>query len=310
MNGLHEHLALFVAIADTGSLSAAATITNIPQPSVSRQLAALERRMGVRLVERTTRALRLTEQGEILLSYARKAVQLAQEAEDAVRQDARLLRGTLRVGCSHAFGRKIVMPALPEWMARHPRVGVELLMKDQLSALVEDHVDVAIRLAPLSDSSLIARRIGSFERVAVASKAYLRRRAAPASPANLADHECLVFSGAQHPNAWSISGPQGSSVVHVTGRLRVSSVDALQDAVLAGLGVAVTPAWFWSALQLEDEVERVLPKYRFRRQDIYAVTASRPGERSKVRLFCDYLEGRLKSLGLGVQNHRDAASSS
>jgi DNA-binding transcriptional LysR family regulator len=301
MNGLHEHLALFVAIADTGSLTAAASIANIPQPSVSRRLAALERRMGVRLVERTTRALRLTEQGEILLGYARKAVQLAQEAEDAVRQDARALKGMLRIGCSHAFGRKIVVPALPEWMARHPRVVVELLMKDQLSALVEDHVDVAIRLAPLSDSSLIARRLGSFERIAVASKAYLRRRTALASPADLTAHECVVFSDAKHPNAWSISGPKGSSMVHVTGRVRVSTVDALQDAVLAGLGIAVTPTWFWSPVQLQEEVERLLPNYTFPRQDIYAVTASRPGERSKVRLFCNYLEDKLKSLGLGVR---------
>jgi DNA-binding transcriptional LysR family regulator len=289
-NGLHEHLKVFVAIAQARSLTGAAIATDIGQATISRQLAALEKHLGCRLFQRSTRSISLTEQGEIYLQHALRLLELHEQAEAAVRDSDAKLRGRLRVACSNAFGRKLLIPMLAQWQARHPQLHMELVLSDQLSQLVEDRVDVAFRIAALQDSSLVARPIGVSQRIVVASPDYLRRYGPVKEPADLQNHQCILFAGAERPRVWSFAGPRGKTSVHVQSRLTLSSVDALQDAVLAGLGVAIMPAWFWKRERLDGQVVQLLPEHQLPAQTIHALTSARQSSNGKVRQFVDYVE--------------------
>lgn len=294
-NGLYEHLQVFVSIARARSLTGASIATGIGQATISRQLAALEKHLGCRLFQRSTRAISLTEHGEIYLQHALRLLELHEEAEASVQQGSAKLRGRLRVACSNGFGRKLLIPALGQWQARHPQLHVELEMSDQLSQLIDDRVDVAFRTAALQESSLVARAIGASRRIVVASPDYLRRNGPLTEPADLQRHQCILFAGAERHRVWSFVGVRGKVSVHVQGQLTLSSVDALQDAVLAGLGVAIMPAWFWTRERLDGQVVQLLPDYKLPEQTIHALTSARPGAMSKVRKFVDYVEQTLRA---------------
>lgn len=292
-NGLYEHLQVFVAIAQAQSLTGAAIATDIHQATISRQLAALEKHLGCRLFQRSTRAISLTEQGEIFLVHAQRLLALHTEAHAAVQEGGAHLRGRLRVACSNGFGRKLLMPLLAQWQALHPQLHLELELSDQLSPLIEDRIDVVFRTAPLQESSLVARAIGVSRRIVVASPQYLQRHGPLTEPQHLESHQCILFSGAQQPTLWSFEGPKGKVSVHVRGRLTLSTVDALQDAVCAGLGIATMPEWFWTRERLDGTVVRVLSGYTLPEQTIHALTSARQSRSSKVRQFVDFVEQGL-----------------
>jgi DNA-binding transcriptional LysR family regulator len=289
-NGLLEHIRAFVAIAQAGSITSASIVLNVGQATLSRQLAALEKHLGCRLLFRSTRALSLTDDGKAYLRHALRLLELNDEAEAAIQSSSARMRGRLRVACSNGFARKLLIPALAEWHVRHPLVHVELVLSDQLTQLVEDRVDIAFRTAPLQESGLVARAIGASRRIVVATPDYLRRHPPIRQPADLAVHQCIVFSGAERPNTWSFESGTGKVIVHVRGRLTLSTVDALQDAVLCGLGIAVMPAWFWTREKLDGNVVQLLPDYRLPDQTIHALTSVRPGSTGRVRAFIDYVE--------------------
>jgi DNA-binding transcriptional LysR family regulator len=294
-NGLHEHLKAFVAIAEAGSFTAASIATGIGQATLSRQLAALEKHLGCRLLNRSTRAVSLTDQGQVYLSHAQRMLVLNDEAEAAIQESAGRLRGILRVACSNAFGRKLLIPSLVQWQERHPNVHIELLLSDQLAHLIEDRVDVAFRLSPVEASTLIARPIGTSRRILVASRDYIKRHGAIREPGQLQRHQCIIFSGAERPRQWTLVGPKGETTVRASGWLTLSSVDALQDAVLAGLGVAAMPSWFWTDATLESKVVQVLPEHRLPEQTIHALTSARHKGSGKVARFIEHVSQVLKS---------------
>jgi len=293
-NGLLEHIEAFVAIAESGSVTAASIAMGTTQATLSRQLAVLEKHLGCRLLHRSTRAISLTQEGETYLRHALRMLELKREGESALQERGGRLRGRLRVACSNGFGRKLLIPALRHWQKEHPQLSMELVLSDQLSQLIEDRVDVAFRMASLKDSNLIARPIGISRRIVVASPDYLRRHGRIKTPEDLPGHQCLIFTGTDRPGVWDFKGPNGKVSVRVQGSLALSTVDALQDAVLANLGVAVMPAWFWTRELLDGQVIQVLPDYRLADHTIHAVTTARQDASSKVRLFVDFVEGRLK----------------
>ena len=296
-SGLYEHLQVFVAIAHARSLTGASIATGIAQPTISRQLAALEKHLGCRLFQRSTRAISLTEQGETHLQHALRVLELNEEAETALQQGGVKLRGRLRVACSNGFGRKLLIPALQRWQSLHPQLHIELLLADQPSPLIETQVDVAFRTAALQESTLVARRIGVSRRIVVASSEYLQRHGPVAEPADLRNHQCVLFAGADPPGVWSFEGPNGKVSVEVHGQLTLSSVDALRDAVLSGLGVAVMPSWFWSRERIGGRVVQLLPEFRLPEQAIHALTSARLHRASKVRRFIDFVEEAVLAAG-------------
>lgn len=296
-NGLYEHLQVFVAIAQAQSLTGAAIATDIHQATISRQLAALEKHLGCRLFQRSTRAISLTEQGEIFLVHAQRLLELHTEAHAAVQEGgSSRLRGRLRVACSNGFGRKLLMPMLAQWQVLHPQLHLDLSLSDQLSPLIEDRIDLVFRTAPLQESSLVARAIGVSRRMVVASPQYLQRHGPVTEPEHLENHQCILFAGAQQPPLWSFDGPKGRVSVHVQGRLTLSTVDALQDAVCAGLGIAVMPEWFWTRERLDGQVVRLLNGYTLPEQTIHALTSVRQSRSSKVRQFVDFVEQGLPAV--------------
>lgn len=289
-NGMYEHVAVFAAIAQAGSLTGASVATGIGQATISRQLAALEEQLGCRLFQRSTRAISLTEQGEAFLPHALRLLDAMAEAQAAVQDGRQRLRGRIRVACSHGFGKKLLMPMLAQWQRRQPDVQVELVLSDQLSQLIGEQVDVAFRIGELPESGLVARTIGTFQRIVVAAPDYLKKHGAVREPAELRRHQCILFSGAREPGVWRL----GDTEVRVHGRLMLSTLDGIYDAVLAGLGIAVMPEWFWTSELLDGRVRKLLPRHPLPERTISAVTTARAAAGSKTGVFVAFVEEGLR----------------
>jgi len=287
-NGFLEQVRAFVAIANTRSISAAAAFLGVAQPTISRQLASLEESLGRSLVQRSTRALTLTGDGESFLPHALQLIEAADQAIDALRPTAASFTGCLKVSCSHAFGKRILIPALPAWQRLHPELELELIISDGIEPIVPLGLDLAIRVGQLKSSNLIARKIGQFDRYVVASRGYLSTHDAIAEPADLKKHDCLMVSGFEK-RPWILKKANESASVAVTGPLTLSTVDSLRDAVLAGLGIALTPAWFWPEEISTGSVMRLFEDYQTQGQSVYAVSAHRHASDSKEFGFIEFV---------------------
>lgn len=278
--GLLEHYRVFVAIARGGSLTAAAEQLDTHQPTISRQLAALERELGCALFQRSSRSLSLSDAGRTLLPHAEALVGAADAAAQALRAPGQALSGRLRVACSTGLARRVLLPALAGWQAHHPALKLELRTDDALEPVIASGIDVALRLGVPANSDLVQTPLGQSQAAVYGAARYLDRRGRPREPADLSGHACLVAPAMASP--WRL----GSQVVAVQGALKLSSVDMLRDAVRQGLGLALMPTWFWRADELAAAgVERVLPGWLAPARPLLALTATRPGPRSKAAAF-------------------------
>ena len=227
----------FVRVVETGSFSAVARELGIGQPNVSRHIASLEQDLGTRLLHRSTRQLVATPEGQRYYAQARQALDVIAQAESDARGQ-RNPRGLLRVACAPVLGTEKIIGAMPEFLARYPEIELDLRLGDDYVDLVAEGVDIAIRGGVLKDSALRARRIGSSERVIVAGNAYLERHGVPAQPVDLLQHQCIVYT-LLGSGGW----PFKDGEIHVRGRLRVNSLEAVRRAVLADLGIGYLPLW-------------------------------------------------------------------
>lgn len=279
----------FLRVAETGSFSAAARDLGVGQPAVSKTVAQLEEALGARLVIRSTRRLALTEDGLRYLEAARVALEAVDAAEAAVAGRSAQPRGTVRLAASIAFGRLHLAPRLGRLFARHPDLNVELRLSDGFVDLIEDGVDVAVRIGALRDPGLVARRVGAMRRVTVARPDYWDRRGRPARPEDLTGHDCLVYDGLSTGDVWTFGGPDGPVTVRVKGRLRTTVSDAMREAVLAGLGVGVTPRWMWRDELRDGTLETALDAFEPTPRSINAVFPERRMISPKVRAVVDFL---------------------
>lgn len=279
----------FVRVAEAGSFSAAARQLGVGQPAISKTISLLEESLGARLIVRTTRKASLTEDGRRFLDAARHAIDAADAAERVVTARAAAPSGVLRIAASVAFARLQIVPRLPAFLARCPGVDIDLVLSDRFVDLVEEGIDIAIRIGELRDPGLVARRIGQMARITVATPAYWDRRGRPQHPSDLARHDCVLFTGLSTGDVWQFEGPEGPIDVKVKGRVRASTSDAMREAVLEGLGVGVTPYWMWRDEASAGDVERVLIDYEPTRRPIQAVFPERKLVSSKVRAFVDFL---------------------
>ena len=305
MNTLVQ-MRLLIATVKGGSFSEAARRLDLTPSAVSRQVAALEDDLGVRLFTRTTRRINLTEAGEAYFERAVRIVNEVDETRDAVQASVVRPRGVLRVTAPVVYGRLHVGPLVPEFLALYPEIRLELLLRDSMLDLLEDGIDVAVRVAALPDASLIARRIAPVERVICASPEYLTRRGMPTTPEELADHDCLAFlfhtsGNAWRPgsNVWRLSGPRGTVEITVQGPVAANNADALVIAALAGLGLILVPTWLICDQLESDALRAVLTSYKVSPGDIetsvYAVYPSGRFLSPKVRVFIDFLVERLEA---------------
>ena len=274
----------FTRVVETGSFSAVAREVGTGQPNISRQVAWLEKHLSARLLHRSTRRLTLTPEGERYYAEARRILDAVAEAESNVRgEDAP--RGLLRVACPTLLGRSYVLPHIKPILAQFPQMQIDLQIGDRFVDLVEEGMDLAIRIGALKDSALVARRIGSAARICVASVEYLAAHGEPSQPVDLVNHNCIVFTLASAGNVWKFR----DSNVSVNGSFRVNTPDGIRDAVLSGMGIAYSPSWlFADALRdgrlkalLVDDLGPLLPIHF-----IYAANRLVP---SRTRVFMDFI---------------------
>lgn len=287
-------LTVFTRIVDLSSLSAAGRDLGLSPAVVSKRLKRLEDRLGVRLVNRTTRRLHPTEDGEAF--YARCVAILAQveAAEAAVSSRRETLRGTLRVATPASFGRKHVAPAIADFRARYPQIRISLHLSDQMVDLVEEGLDLAIRIADLADSAQIARRLADNRRVVCAAPAYIARFGAPRHPRDLADHACLVLRYPGSPQlVWRLSGPDGDHAVPIGGPLETNNGEVITEWLRAGLGLALRSTWDVGEDLKSGRLVPVLAGYAPATVGIHAVMPRGSAPTPRVRAFVDFLAARI-----------------
>lgn len=287
--GLLEHIRTFVRAVETGSFTAVAMEQHQSQPTVSRQISALEEYLGARLLHRTTRALTLTEEGRNYYAHARVLLDAAEEAASAVRPGA-AATGLLRIAAPLAFARLHLMPRMARFFDAHPELRTEWLLGDRPVDLVEEGVDLAIRIGRITDQGLIARRIGEMRRITVARPDYFARRGRPQHPEDLRQHDCIVYTGLATVDEWHFAGPDGAPiVVRVSGRIRVNASEGMRAALLEGLGLAVCPTWLFTDEVETGLIESVLTDFEPASLPIQAVYPSRRLVPPRVRAFVDFL---------------------
>ncbi len=289
---------MFTRVAETGGFSLVAREAGSTQPTVSRTIAALEAHLGVRLLNRSSRAVTLTDDGRAFYTLATRALEAVAEAEAAVGRRRGQPAGLLRLGTPVAFGRLHVAPLIARFLARHPDVEVELSMNDAFVDLVGEGLDLAIRIGRLEDPALIARRIGTTRRVTVASAEYLARRGIPDTPAALREHECVVYTRLATGHRWHFAGPDGPTAVDVRGRFRADNSEAVREAVISGAGIAVIPVWLFSDEISAGRVRIILEAFEPDRLPIHAVYPSRRQLSAKVRAMIDFLAGKFAASAL------------
>ena len=287
-------IALFIRVVETGSFSKAAGETGITQPTATKAVAAMEQRLGARLLHRSTRGVTLTEVGAL---YYEKCKLIAREIEEADNL-ATLLQskvgGHLRVSTSVAFGRRVVVPLVLRYMQQHPDITLDLTFDDHYVNLVEQGVDLAIRMGPMADSTLGARYLGTNPWLMVAAPPYLAARGTPASAADLAAHDCVVYSSVQGDDRWSLHTPAGQKLsVPVKGPMRSNNLSAVLAAARAGMGLAVLP-WYVARKSLDDgAVVPVLADHGLPEQEVHAVFPSPKLVPLKVTSFSTFLQQSL-----------------
>jgi LysR family transcriptional regulator for bpeEF and oprC len=280
---------LFARIAETGSFSKAARAAGVGQPTASKQITALEERLGAQLLQRTSRGLSLTDAGQ---AYYENCVRLLGEieaVESSVGRGQTSPSGVVRVTLSAGFGRMYVVPRLPAFFAQYPDLTVDFEISERHVNLIEDGIDVAIRIGFLSDSTLRARRIGSAQAVTVASPAYLETFGEPTTPADLERHAAVVFMFRGAPRPWEFKGPSGAIAIQPKGGIRTNDAEHIRAAVRASLGIAHNAGWLFAPDIASGAVRVLLGGYA---PNLYPIHAVHPGGRivpTKVKAFIDFV---------------------
>lgn len=289
-----QAMEMFVRVVETGSFSKAAKEFATTQPTVSKQVAATESRLKVRLLNRNTRGVSLTESGALYYEKCKNIVREADEADNIVKLRQTQAQGLLRIGTSVAFGRRVIVPLALDFMARHPQVQVDLSFEDRYIDLVAQGLDVAVRMGKLADSSLGARFLGMNPWVLVASPKYLKKQGTPKRPAELSAHDALIYSTVQGDDVWRFFSAKGEPVtVHVSGRLRANNLSAVLAAARNSLGVAALPRYVAMDSLASGHVVELLREYALPEQEINAVFPSPKLVPGKVQAFVAFLQGRF-----------------
>ncbi len=283
-------LEIFVRVVDSGSFSAVARHQRIGQPAVSKAVAQLEEWLGVSLLLRSTRSVVPTEAGRIFYERAKRTIEEADEAVLAARGSGHGLSGKLRVSTSICFGKLHVIPRLSEFLDEHPDLEIEMVLDDRHVDVVNEGIDVALRMGPMPDSSMTARRIAEGRRVVVATPAYLQRHGTPAFPGELASHQAIIYSGGVGWASWTFRKAEEAATVELQGRLKLTAAEGVREAVKCNMGLAVASEWnFWPELN-SGQVVAILQDWALPPTNLCAVYPTGRLASTKARAFASFVE--------------------
>ncbi len=284
-----------VLVIETGSFSSAARRLGVGQPAISKTVAQLEDQLGVKLLTRSTRGLTPTEAGLNFYERAKRALEEAEEAELAARGAGAGLTGKLRVCAAVTFARLHLVPHMPAFLARHPDLELEVVLDDRTIDLVQEGIDVALRMGALPDSSLTARRIGESPRAVLGTADYFARRGEPATPGELIAHEAVVYvqTGLATGDIWTFHRGGSEVAVTVKGRLRLSAAEGVRAAVLADAGVTIASHWMFTPELASGKVKAVLTDWELPPVGLWAVFPAGRAATTKARTFIAFVEETL-----------------
>jgi len=285
----------FVRVIEAGSFSAAAQQMHLGQPAVSKAISRLEQRLGVRLVLRSTRGLSPTDAGRSYYEEARAVLQRVEQAERTACTAGKSLSGRLRISAPVTFARLHLVPKLQNLLKKHPALDVEIILSDRMVDVIEEGIDVALRLGSLLDSALTARKLATRRRVVLATARYFAECGKPLKPQELAQHAAVIYAERLGGPAWTFQKGGEEVAVTLRGRVSISAAEGVREAVLAGLGLTVSSEWMFTPELASGEVETALPEWRLPDMDLWAVFPAGRLASSKARAFVAFVEAGLKS---------------
>ncbi|WP_287029184.1 LysR family transcriptional regulator [Pseudomonas sp. UBA6310] len=283
-----EDMRIFVGVLDNRSFTAAADALGLSKQFVSRRVAALEERLGVRLLNRSTRKLDVTTLGHAYYERAKRILSDVDDVEQAIAQQSAAPRGSLRLSAPMSFGTLHLSTLIPEFLRRYPQVSIEMDLNDRAVDLLGEGYDMAVRIGVLADSSLIARQIAPLEIVTCCSPGYLAERGAPQTPADLRDHECLLYGHGKNVE-WSYQINGKAQGFPLSGRLRVNNGELIRDAAIAGLGIACLPTFIIGEALADGRLVPLLQRFGPPQSKVYAVYPQHRQSSLVVKAFVDYL---------------------
>ncbi|SAL36161.1 LysR family transcriptional regulator [Caballeronia sordidicola] len=287
----------YVSVVEAGSFSAAAKRLKLGQPAVSKSIAQLEERLGVRLVLRSTRGLTPTDAGQRFYEHARRAIEEVDLAEHVARDVSTGLSGALRISAAVTFARLHILPALKTFLDRHPNLQIDIVLDDRTIDLLEKGVDVALRMGSLDDSTMTARRLAQSRRLVVGTPAYLAEAGVPKTPAELSQHQVIVYSLRGGGESWAFSQQGKEVAVVVSGRVSVSAAEGMRTTLLGGMGLAIASEWMFSPELADGSVQAVLIDWELPSIDLWAVFPAGRLVSAKARAFVAFVEEILGAAG-------------
>lgn len=290
----------FVRVVDAGSFSAAARRLNVGQPAISKTVAQLENRLGVKLLIRSTRGLTPTEAGLHFYERARRSIDEADEAELAARGAGVGLTGKLRVCAPVTFARIHLMPRLPELLERHPELEIEVVLDDRSVDLVHEGIDVGLRMGRLEDSMLTVRKLTSGEAAVIGTHAYFERHGHPTAPGDLLSHQAIIYAQQVGGGVWSFRQGDTELSVTVHGRLSVTAAEGVRAAVLADAGIAIASRWMFAPELQSGVVKTVLDDWELPMVDLWAVFPTGRTATTKARTFIAFVEEIMGTRGMSA----------
>jgi DNA-binding transcriptional LysR family regulator len=282
----------FIRVVETGSFSGAARQLRVGQPAVSKTIAHLEGYLGVKLLTRSSRGLTPTEAGLGYFERAKRSIEEADEAETAARGAGTGLKGRLRICAAVTFARIHLIPLLPRFIAEHPELDLEVVLDDRQIDLVQEGIDVALRMGKLMDSTLTARRIGRCKRLVLGTPAYFDRAGTPMAPSDLIQHQAVVYLQGEG-SVWSFRRDSSEAAVAVQSRLRVTAAEGVRAAVLANIGLTIASEWMFSPELRSGAVRAVLSEWSLPPLDLWGVFPTGRAATAKARTFVDFFERAL-----------------
>lgn len=290
-----QGISLFIRVVETGSFSKAAEDLGITQPTATKFVASMEKRLGVLLLHRSTRGVTPTEIGKLYYEKCKLIAREIEEADDLASLLQSKVRGKLTISSSVAFGRRVLTPTILEFMSQHPELEVDLNMDDRYINLIEQGVDLAIRMRRLPDSSLGSRLLGMNPWVLVATPDYLSKNPAPKKPEDIRKHQALIYTTAQGDHRWNFTNPNGGTeVVEVAGPFTSNNLSSILSAARTGMGLAVLP-WYVAHQSVKDKVlTPIMEDWSLPAQEIHAVYSSPKHVPTKVSQCIDWLQARFK----------------